>query len=35
MYKLQSFPTFIVVILSFEKSQALNIDTSDSTETGL
>ena len=35
MYKFQSFQTYIMVILSFEKSQALNIDSSDSTETGL
>jgi hypothetical protein len=35
MYKFQSFQTSIVVILSFEKIQALNIDTWDSTETGL
>lgn len=35
MCKLQSFQNITVVILSFEKSQALNIDTWDSTETGL
>jgi hypothetical protein len=35
MYKFQSFQTYIMVLLSFEKSQGFNIDSSDSTETGL